>query len=175
MFRQVISTMFFMMSEYEGRWRPIEKSQDVPVFPGPPRDNSVPSIGINEQKLVQEFVEGFRQFGTFYKDILSFEHFEALQKAYRDGSQGSSLQIGADLWAGILYDFAFTFRNWSRNRRRLVNIMSPLYFGRTATYVDEVKSLSWEEAEAVVLRQAEKFEEKKSYLRTRLTRWEQVS
>jgi len=57
----------------------------------------------------------------------------------------------------------------------LVNIMSSLYFGRTAAYVEEVKSLSWEEAEAVVLRQAEKFEEKISYLKTRLSRWEQVT
>jgi len=175
MFRQVISTMFFMMSDYEGRWRPIEGSRDVPIFPGPPCDNSMPSIVINEPNLVKEFLEGFQQFGTFYRDILCFEHFEALQKAYRDGSQGLPVPIGAELWAGILYDFAFTFHNWSRNRRRLVNIMSPLYFGRTAAYVEEVKSLSWEEAEEVVLRQAEKFEEKKAYLRTRLSRWEQVT
>jgi len=53
--------------------------------------------------------------------------------------------------------------------------MSPLYFGRTAAYVEEVKSLSWEEAEEVVRRQAEKFEERKAYLRSRLLRWEQVT
>jgi hypothetical protein len=73
-----------------------------------------------------------------------------------------------DLWCRILYDIAVTFRNWKRNRVKLVNMMTPLYFARIAGFITETKDMTNGEAEKVVEEQAEMFENSKDYL---LQRW----
>jgi len=172
MFRQVVSTLFFMMGDYESHWTPVQGSQDVPLFPGLEGRTDVPPLTVNEGRLAREFREGFEQFASLYREILAPEHFESLTGACRPKAPGEPVVFGPELWAGIVYDFAYTFHNWLRNRHQLVAIMLPLYFGRTAAYVEEVKGMSGEEAEAVIERQAEIFEERKSYLRGKMARWE---
>jgi hypothetical protein len=172
MFRQVVSTLFFMMSDYESHWIPVQGSQEVPLFDGLSNGGTIPPLTVNEGRLVREFKEGFEQFASLYREILTPEHYDGLVEACRPKAQGGAVDFGPNLWAGIVYDFAYTFHNWSRNRHQLVNIMLPLYFGRTAAYVEEVKGMSGEEAEAVIERQALIFEERKSYLRGKLDRWE---
>ncbi len=174
MFRQVVSTLLFMMGDYEPHWIHVQGSQDVPLFPGLPPQNSVPPLTVNENRLLHEFSEGFDQFGSFYREILAAEHYEGLAASVRQKAQGGPFLLGPELWAGILYDFAYTFQTWSRNRHQLVAIMLPLYFGRIAAYVEEVKGMDEEEAEAVIERQALIFEERKAYLRGKLARWEAV-
>lgn len=175
MFQQVISTLFFMMGEYEKRWLEAGESEKIIEFPGT-KDccADIPNLTINQRKLEAEFIDGFEQFGTFYKEILDPLHYDGLLKAYQKKKRGNGLRIDAGLWCGILYDFAYTFQNWSRNRRRLANIMSPLYFGRTASYTEEVKALNWEESEQIIDRQAEVFEKKKEYLKNKISRWEDI-
>jgi hypothetical protein len=67
-----------------------------------------------------------------------------------------------------LYDIAITFHNWKRNRVKLINMMTPLYFARIAGFVNKTRDMTNEAAEQVVEEQAEKFENTKDYL---LQRW----
>ncbi len=54
--------------------------------------------------------------------------------------------------------------NRLENRRRLVDIITPLYFGRTGTYCAEVMEKTWEETEETVKEQVELFRENRNYL-----------
>jgi len=67
-------------------------------------------------------------------------------------------------WCEGLFELAATFRAWKANRYRLVDLVTPLYYARVASFVRQTQEMSSQEAEALVEEQAIKFEEKKEYL-----------
>ena len=52
----------------------------------------------------------------------------------------------------ILYELAATYRHWTVNRNKLLDIMTPLYFARVASFVRQSWNLSSREAEDLVER-----------------------
>lgn len=56
------------------------------------------------------------------------------------------------------------FLKWSIKRFKLLDVMTPLYFARVASFVRQSWEMSSLEAEALVEDQAAKFEEQKDYL-----------
>lgn len=67
-------------------------------------------------------------------------------------------------WVKILYELAATFHKWTVNRNKLLDLVTPIYFGRVASFVRQTWEMSSEQAEALVEDQALKFEENKGYL-----------
>ena len=53
---------------------------------------------------------------------------------------------------------------WTDNRTQLVNLVTPLYLGRVASFINQTKKMDSVQAEAVVEQQAQVFEEYKDYL-----------
>ena len=72
--------------------------------------------------------------------------------------------LPTEAWVRILYELAATFHAWTINRRKLLDLMTPLYFARVASFVLESWDMSSDEAEELVEEQAVKFEEQKDYL-----------
>ncbi len=173
MFIQVISTMFDLMNEYEDNWTKVEKSVDIPLLKGVEDSPEPTEINVNLKKLEDEFIDGFEQFSSLYRDILSLESYQGLFKVYENKKKGNGLNIDGKLWSLIIYDTAYTYHNWSRNRKKLINILSPLYFGRTASFISETIDMNWEQAEEVIEKQAEIFEKNKEYLKNRILQWEE--
>jgi len=177
MFFQVVSTLFYLIGYFEKTWRDREEKIDIPVI----RDNAelpdIQPIKTNIKKAISEFVDGFKHFDSFYRQILDHTNYSALKdiadETIANNRNHLNFKFSSELWAKILYDFAFIFQTWNRNRRRLVDIMTPLYFGRTAAYCLEVKDMTDEEAEKIVQAQAEKFEELKDYLGNKFTLWDE--
>ena len=64
----------------------------------------------------------------------------------------------------ILYELAATFHLWDLNRMKLLDLMTPLYYARVASFVRESWEMSSREAEKLVEDQAAKFEAAKDYL-----------
>ncbi|RMG45509.1 MAG: hypothetical protein D6723_18370, partial [Acidobacteria bacterium] len=124
-------------------------------------------------KLRDEFIEGFDHFAPLYQQILDAINYAELADLVESAERDGQVRFSAELWARVVYDFAFTYQTWSRNRRRLVDIMVPLYFGRTAAYCQDVYEKTDEEAEAVIESQAETFETQKSYLLRKFEMWEE--
>ncbi len=171
MFRQVVCTLFYLMGEYEDNWVKAQGSKPVEMC-GKAENAAKPmDVKVNLDKLRAEFTEGFDQFKGLYGQVLAHESFSQLERAVSAARGGDVSLLGAELWARILYDVAFVVQAWSRNRRRLVDTMTPLYFGRTAAYCQEVADMDGAGAEAVVERQAETFEGLKGYLREKIAAW----
>jgi glycosyltransferase involved in cell wall biosynthesis len=173
MFNQVISTLFYLMGKYENAWMNTRSSEAIPNFGEAPNDHRPESVPVTRSKLVDEFIDGFDHFGSLYRTVLSHDNFQQLEKIADAARTTGKVEMSHKFWARVLYDFAFTYQSWNRNRRRLVGIMTPLYFGRVAAYTYEVEDLKQAEAERVVVAQAEAFEEEKEYLRNRFTEWEE--
>ncbi|MFQ6082148.1 MAG: glycosyltransferase [Candidatus Aminicenantia bacterium] len=173
MFQHIISTLFYLMGIYEDKWKKTSHSQDPPNFYFSKEKVEPPAISVNLKKLHEEFLDGFKHFEPMYREILDWENFRCLRKIVREWKNGNKINFSSSLWAKILYDFAFIYQTWSRNRRRLVDIITPLYFGRVASYCQEVKEADYEKTEEIVENQAKVFEELRPYLIKKFELWEE--
>ncbi|MBM3302187.1 MAG: glycosyl transferase family 2, partial [Deltaproteobacteria bacterium] len=166
MFRQVVSTLFALMEETEGYWKTKLGAEDVPVFGERSIEEPEP-IPVDFHKLVTSFKLGLDHFGTLWKEIFCPDCFEALKVAA--AMDEKRFRLPTDTWVRVLYELAGTYHNWPMNRRRLVDLMTPLYYGRVASFINETREMSSEEAERLVEEQASFFVDAKDYL---LSAWE---
>ncbi|MCA1961059.1 MAG: glycosyltransferase family 2 protein [Desulfomonile sp.] len=161
MFRQVVSTLFQLMEESEPYWRSISGVAQVPTF-GEPGAESPDPVEVNFEKLVGSFKFGLEHFGTLWKEIFCDDCYDALCAAASMDS--ARFRLPMDTWVRVLYELAGTYHNWPANRRRLIDLMTPLYYGRVASFINETRNMDSGQAEAVVEEQAELFVEAKDYL-----------
>lgn len=161
MFRQVVWTIFNLMEKNESYWKGIKKSEPIETF-GPEFCLEPEPIQIDLEALIYKFKVGFKQFGIFWKDILDSKSYSVLKRASRMDSNDFTISVEA--WIHILYELAATFHYWPMNRNKLIDLMTPLYQARVASFVRESKNMDSYEAETLVEKQAEAFEENKKYL-----------
>jgi glycosyltransferase involved in cell wall biosynthesis len=169
MFRQVIWTIFSLMEFYEDYWKGIRKSTPVEIF-GHENHLEPEPVDVNLEGMIQQFKVGFRQFSSLWKEIFCEDCFEAVRKITHMSSR--NFHLPTEVWVHILYELAATFHTWSANRNNLIDLMTPLYYARVASFVRQSWEMSSEEAEALVEEQAQSFEEHKDYL---IKVWEEKS
>ena len=161
MFRQVVHTLFVLMEENEASWKSVRGSRTVPIFGL--KDLLEPEpIKVNLGRLVTEYKTGFKQFRSLYKDIFCPECYEQLKKCA--GLAKTKFAMPVETWAMVLYETAATFHRWTHNRTQLVNLVTPLYLGRVASFINHTKDMTSSQAEDVVEEQARIFEGLKDYL-----------
>jgi len=161
MFRQVLSALFFLMERYEGYWKKVEGSELLETF-GFEGTLEPEPVNVNLDLMIEIFKTGFQQFSPLWKDIFSKECFQQIEKSVKMDS--SQFHLPMSTWIKLLYELAATYHLWTVNRSKLVDVMTPLYFCRVASFVRQSWEMSTQEAEALVEEQAIKFEEQKDYL-----------
>ena len=161
MFRQVIWTLYHLMEINEAYWKQVQGSVSVQTFEHKVKAEPE-SVKVNLDNMLQQFKVGFKQFSPLWKDIFSPECFDRIKRLNRMGKK--SFNLPTDTWVQILYELAGTFHSWTHNRMRLIELVTPLYYGRVASFVIQTLKMSSQEAESLVEEQAVKFEESKPYL-----------
>ena len=161
MFRQVVSTLFSLMEETESHWKTVDGAMEIPVF-GEAGSEEPDPIKINYPKLVDSFKSGFGSFGILWKEVFCEDCFAAIVAAAKMDEE--RFRLPTDTWVRILYEIAGAYHNWPSNRRRLVDLMTPLYYARVASFVNETSDMNSFEAEKLVEQQANFFVEAKDYL-----------
>ncbi|MBI1852503.1 MAG: glycosyltransferase [Planctomycetes bacterium] len=165
MFRQVVGTLFGMMARYESVWRNAPRSTTVPLL-GQRVDVEPPEVRISLERLTESYRAGFEHFASLWREVLAPEQFALLERLSR--AADADFHMEARSWARIVYDFVATFHRWSKDRYKLVETMTPIYYARVAAFVVETRDLTTAEADLQVDRQAETFEEEKPYLVERM-------
>jgi len=161
MFRQVIWTVFYLMEEYENYWKNVRGSEPVETF-GFEGILELEPINVNIDGMIENFKIGFQQFSALWNDVFSEQCFEHIRKASE--MDAANFYLPTDIWVKILYELAATFHAWQINRYKLIDLMTPLYYCRVASFIRESRDMSSQEAEDLVEDQALKFEEQKDYL-----------
>jgi glucosylglycerate synthase len=169
MFRQVLSALFSLMEHYESYWKKVEGSESIETF-GFEGTLEPEPVNVTLELLIELFMTGYQQFSPLWKDILSKESFNRVTETSQMDS--SQFHIPTDTWVRILYELAATYHLWSVNRNKLLDMMTPLYFARVASFVRQSWEMSSQEAETLVEEQAQKFEDQKDYL---VKVWDQKS
>lgn len=161
MFRQVLSALFSLMERYEDVWKKVKGSEPLDLF-GFEGTLEPEPVNVNLDLMVEHFKTGYQQFSSLWKGIFCQDCFEAIKKA--SGTDTAQFHIPTETWVKMLYELAATYHLWSANRNKLLDLMTPLYFARVASFVRQSWDMSSTEAEALVEEQAIKFEEHKDYL-----------
>jgi glycosyltransferase involved in cell wall biosynthesis len=161
MFRQVVWTIFSLMENYEDYWKNIRGSEPVETF-GFENHTEPEPVTVDLDALVEHFKVGFQQFSSLWKDLFCSECFEAIREA--STLEPKVFRLPTRTWIQTLYDLAATFHSWKVNRYRLIDLVTPLYYARVASFVRQSLEMTSEEAENLVEEQAMLFEEQKDYL-----------
>ncbi|MFH2012123.1 MAG: glycosyltransferase [Pseudomonadota bacterium] len=161
MFRQVIWTLFSLMEGFETYWKEVKDSEPVETF-GHEGYVEPESVTVNIEAMIDNFRTGFKQFSSLWKEIFCKDCFDEITKIYKMDS--SHFHLSTDAWIQVLYELAATFHAWRINRNKLIDLVTPLYYARVASFIQQTQDMSSQEAEALVEEQAIKFEEHKDYL-----------
>jgi hypothetical protein len=165
MFQQVVNTLFSLMEENQEYWKNVKGSQPVPVV-GPEVNVEPKPFEISIEKLVDDFKVGFSHYDSFWERVLSPENFKVFKALIQ--KDVNDFAFSSEVWVKSLYDIASTYHHWKADRKLLVQLMTPLYFARIASFVNETIDMSNDEAEQKVEEQAQLFEDLKPYL---IKRW----
>ena len=164
MFEQVVSTLFYIACKYRNRWTAAEESRPVEIVGKSESKIELRPVPVSMEKLRREFTEGVEHFQGFYEKNLSPECYSDLIKIKDNTKKGEKTLLGSTLWTKVLYEFICIYSRWERNRRRLIEMLAPLYFGRVTAYCEEVAGFKDGEEEQVIEKQAQEFEKQKPYL-----------
>ncbi|MGQ9750539.1 hypothetical protein [Desulfosoma sp.] len=118
---------------------------------------------VNVENLIDSFQSSYQQFAPFWKGLFSKACYAEIHQAASLGAADFKLPV--ESWVHILYELAATFYRWRINRYKLIDVTTPLYYARVASFVRQSRDMTSMEAEALVEEQAGIFEERKDYLR----------
>jgi hypothetical protein len=161
MFRQVVWILFKLMEDLEAQWKAVRGSEPVPLFGRPSKIEPEP-ISVDIPAMVDRFKVGFQQFSGLWKDIFSPGCFGEIQEAA--GRSAETFFLPTETWVRILYELAATFHAWPRNRYKIIELVTPLYYARAASFIVQTRDMNSDEAELIVEEAAEAFEKEKGYL-----------
>jgi glucosylglycerate synthase len=161
MFRQVLYVLFALMERFEGYWKSISGSEPVETF-GHRNSIEPEAVAVDLEGIIDKFKVGYQQFSSLWKEILSPDSFADIQKA--NGLGAPDFHLSTPTWVRILYELAATFHAWTRNRFKIIEVVTPLYYARVASFVRETWDMTSDTAESLVEDQAVQFEELKDYL-----------
>ena len=161
MFRQVLWTLFYLMEIYEPHWKGVRESTAVETF-GMEGFTEPEPVRVNLDAMLENFRIGYQQFGALWRELFSRSCFAQIEKASTIEREAFAFPL--ETWVMILYELAATFHAWQKNRNKLIDVVVPLYYARVASFVNQSRDMSSEQAEALVEEQAACFEDHKDYL-----------
>jgi hypothetical protein len=162
---QVIGAVFALMEEHETVWQGVTHSQAVRLF-GFQYGVGVEPIHVNVERMVESFRQGLVDLESIWRQMLANETVDGLLPLADCPMQ--AFRIPEDLWARLVYDAAVSFHRRILPQDHLLKALTPLYLGRTASFVLETQGLTSQEAEDRVEILCQAFEQHKPYL---IQRW----
>jgi len=172
MFKQVVTTLFDLMIEFEYFWKDIDKSRPSNVFGfGLGAAHQVPDIEVDTTALHRSFRSGFEKHGDLWREICSPEvmaEFEPLGEI----ENREEFSYPTHLWARLLFDFAVANRNADVDQDRLIEALVPFYHSRVLAFVNRTQGMDTHDAEEYLENTTRVFQKEKPYL---LRRWRGTS
>ncbi len=168
MLRQVVGSLFASMEQHANIWSGIGSSEPVPLF-GFPYEVGVEPVNVDVESMVSHFQQGLADLEAIWKQILADHTFEQLYDLNRRAPTHS--RVPDELWVQIVYDAAIAYHQQILPREHLLKSLTPLYLGRTASFVLATQGLTSAEAEQTIETLCQSFERNKPYL---LARWEEL-
>jgi len=162
---EVIGALFSLMEEHHSVWGAVEGSNPVRVF-GFQYQVVLEPVHVNLDRMLGTFQQGLMDLLPIWEEIFSPGVMDALKQLR--GIPTKAFRVSDDLWARMVFDAAIAYHRGNVIRDHLLKAFTPLYLGRTASFVLETQGLTSEEAEERIELLCQTFEREKPYL---LNRW----
>ena len=163
MFRQVVGTIFSMMTHYDSFWTQVKYSRPTAIYGfGLGEVEMPPKVEVNTENLLNKFHDGFREYGDTWKQVLTQDVHKKLLEIME--MKETEFNFPTDLWARVLFDLALAYRDAPIGRDLMMDSLIPLYFGRTLSFVKRTKRMSIMQAEQAIEEDCMTFEMTKPYL-----------
>jgi len=163
MFRKVINSMFELAKYYHKYW----KNRSYEVFKSKYyrecfSQKPIPVL-IHIDQMKKQFKEEFNSSEDIMKHYLPESIIKDLKKIVSNEDK-----LDAELWAEIVYNYASAYKKIEQEADKyfLMDSLKTLWIGRFVSYAQETKDMDINQAEQVLQKQAEVFEEKFDYLRS---------
>lgn len=166
MLTQVVSSVFTLMENHQPFWRTVRDTEAVPLF-GFEHTVGLEPIPVDVGRMLGIFRSGARDLTPIWERILAPETFSLVQNL--TGGDDERFRFPAGLWVKVVYDFAAAYHNPAMNRDHLLRSLTPLYLGRTASFINETQEADAGQVEDVIEGICREFESQKTYL---VERWD---
>ena len=162
---QVMGAVFALMEKHQDVWLPLKGTNPVKLF-GFQYEVSVEPVNVSVEGMITSFRQGLADLEPLWGQMLLPDTLAGLLPL-RDCST-RNFRIPDDLWAKVVYDVALAYHRRLMPREHLLKALTPLYLGRTATFVLETQGLTSAEAETRIEALCQTFNDLKPYL---VERW----
>ncbi|HQI80319.1 MAG TPA: glycosyl transferase [Deltaproteobacteria bacterium] len=169
MFRYMVITLFNLMEAFEHKWITTKWSKPTAIFGFDTTDvEQPPDLRVTRDRLYMKFREGFNAYWDLYRTLFSSEN---LQKVREIASLDMDhFEMPVPVWARILFDCALCYHRKLIDRTRLIEVLVPLFYGMTLSFVNKTEGMSSQQAEEFLEDMCLVFEQSKPYL---TYRWSQ--
>ncbi|MGH2545252.1 MAG: glycosyltransferase [Actinomycetota bacterium] len=148
MFRQVVGSLFALAGRHHDRWVEIETVDTPPTF-GFRAVFSAEPVAVSIRRLARGFIDGHARHHELWRRVLSNGTMAELERAAQQASEtGAGIALEDERWFTIVYDYLVAYNAREIEAAPLLDSLIPLYFARTATFVERTRNDTAEEAEA---------------------------
>jgi hypothetical protein len=158
---QVVGSVFNLMERYLAIWARVTHSDAVPEF-GFKFEAITDPVKVNLERMVESFNQGVSDLSTVWEKFLSHDVLSELRKLSE--SNILEFRFPKELWVKIIYEFALAYHKSIISRHHILSSLTPLYLGRTASFVNENLESSSVQVENEIERLCLEFEKQKPYL-----------
>lgn len=158
---EVVGALFALMEEHENIWVERDGSIPIPLF-GFQYQVALEPVNVNVDRMVTTFRQGVVDLQDIWRTILTPPVMEALLQL--KDLPTKVFRVSDELWAKIVFDAAVAFHRNTVVRDHLLKSLTPLYLGRTASFVLETQGLTSSESEERIELLCQTFEKEKCYL-----------
>ena len=162
MFRKVTGEMFELAKYYEDYWRshptPFKTKYYRECFSKKP----IP-VKVDVPDMKEKFKKEFETSKNIMKQYLPPDILKDLENIVDNGNS-----FDCEIWTEIVYNYAASWKNMRTDSDKylLLDSLKTLWLGRFVSYANDVEDMDINDAEIVIQKQAEVFEEKFDYLRS---------
>jgi len=161
MLYQVVGATFDLMETYSGIWKQVNKSEPIPAF-GFRYAVGLEPVSVNIDRMLERFRLGVKELSDIWKKFLPENITDFLSSA--ETLSKEEFHFPDELWVEIIYNFALAAHKKVINKEHLLKSLTPLYIGRTASFVMETWNSSADEVEGKIENICTSFEKKKDLI-----------
>jgi len=166
-FRDVVETIFQLMMRFDSFWKDVKWSRPTAVYGMSLGDPELPPpMEFDIKVLADYFLTGLHVHKDIYNAILDQQNINKLEEVAELPPAGFEFPTG--LWAKVVYDFAIAYKRNLLPIDQLVDVLLPLFYGKTWSFVLETQSMNTQQVEEFIEDQCLQFEKSKPYL---VERW----
>lgn len=162
MLYQVVGATLDLMETYSDTWKTIKGSEPVPSF-GFQYTVGLEPVGVNIERMIERFKLGVKELMGIWKGLLSKDIVDFLGTA--ELMKKETFHIPEEIWVEIIYSFAIAAHKKMINREHLLKSLTPLYIGRTASFVIDTMNSDAPDVEEKIERLCRIYEDKKFFLK----------